>query len=183
MNKLFSILLIGGLLCFSSSLFANTLNNNLLVADTSKIATLLQQIENLEEQPEHCEVPCGIYGDSLRVALISEHIRTIEKASAQIEKMSGQDKPNYNQLVRWVMNKEKHAEEIQHIVSQYFLHQRIKPVEMTSKEKHAKYVRQLKNLHHILVMAMKTKQSTDAGHIANLKAALEAFEDSYFHTH
>lgn len=26
----------------------------------------------------HCEIPCGIYGDSLRISLMYEHIKTIE---------------------------------------------------------------------------------------------------------
>ena len=28
----------------------------------------------------HCEIPCGIYGDSVRIALIYEHITTVEKS-------------------------------------------------------------------------------------------------------
>jgi nickel superoxide dismutase len=36
----------------------------------------------------HCEVPCGIYDDSVRVALIYEHITTIEKAINNINKLS-----------------------------------------------------------------------------------------------
>ena len=60
----------------------------------------------------HCEVPCGIYQDSVRISLILEHITTIEKAMNQITKISNEDKPNYNQLVRWITNKEEHAEKI-----------------------------------------------------------------------
>ena len=32
----------------------------------------------------HCEIPCGIYDDSLRVAMIKEHINTVEKSMKQI---------------------------------------------------------------------------------------------------
>ena len=28
----------------------------------------------------HCEIPCGIYGDSVRIALLYEDIETIEKS-------------------------------------------------------------------------------------------------------
>lgn len=70
----------------------------------------------------HCEVPCGIYNDSVRVKLIYEHISTIEKAMQNINSISNSKKSQYNQLVRWVNNKESHATKIQNIVSQYFLH-------------------------------------------------------------
>ncbi|MEM8908198.1 MAG: superoxide dismutase [Ni], partial [Bacteroidota bacterium] len=107
MNKLFSMILLGALMVLSQPLLANPGAQELLAADSSKIALLLEQIEQLDAAEDHCEVPCGIYGDSLRVALISEHIRTIEKASNQINKLSKESNPNYNQLIRWVVNKEK----------------------------------------------------------------------------
>ena len=83
----------------------------------------------------HCEIPCGIFDDSVRVALIYEHITTIEKSMVKIKELEAADKVDYNQLVRWVMNKEEHALEIQHIVSQYFLHQRVKIVDETDGQK------------------------------------------------
>ena len=57
----------------------------------------------------HCEIPCGIYGDSVRIALLYEHIETIEKSMNQINELSKSENPDYNQLVRWVMNKEEYA--------------------------------------------------------------------------
>lgn len=152
--------------------------------DDDKISALKAAIANLEEPGPHCEVPCGIYGDSLRVALISEHISTVEKAMKRINEISEAEKPNYNQLVRWVMNKEKHAEEIQQIVSQYFLHQRIK-MPKNAEDRHAAkhYTDNLKNLHAILVHAMKSKQKTDMAVIEKLRAALSDFEHSYFEHH
>ena len=133
--------------------------------------------------PVHCEVPCGIYDDSIRVALIAEHIGTIEKSMKQIQEISASDDPNYNQLVRWVMNKEAHAEEIQDIVSQYFLHQRIKMVEDNDKKAYKKYLKQLELLHGMLVYSMKCKQTTDVNNTSKLAIMLKKFEDSYFHTH
>jgi nickel superoxide dismutase len=166
------------LITFSSfSLMAESL------ADSSKIYQIQMAIAQLDAVEDHCEVPCGIYGDSLRIALIDEHIRTIEKATNQINELSMADKPNYNQLVRWINNKEKHAEEIQQIVSQYFLHQRVKIVDPSDKGATKKYQEMLTHLHHISVYAMKTKQGTDLENIAKLKAAVESFDDVYFHTH
>lgn len=131
----------------------------------------------------HCEIPCGIYGDSVRIALISEHIATIEKSMNQINELSKSENPDYNQLVRWIYNKEEHAKKIQDIVSQYFLHQRIKMVDPEDKEAYAKYQKQLQLLHGLLVYSMKSKQTTDLAYIEKLRSTLSAFDKSYFHTH
>ena len=131
----------------------------------------------------HCEIPCGIYEDSLRVKLIAEHITTIEKSMNQINELSKAGAVNYNQLVRWVMNKEEHAVKIQEIVSQYFMHQRIKPVGPENAEAYQKYLWQLELLHHLQVYAMKAKQTTDLTFVENLRETLAKFEKAYFHTH
>ena len=36
----------------------------------------------------HCQVPCGIYDDAVRIVLLKEHVATIEKAMNQIEQLS-----------------------------------------------------------------------------------------------
>ncbi|QIA09356.1 superoxide dismutase [Ni] [Draconibacterium halophilum] len=128
----------------------------------------------------HCEIPCGIYGDSVRIALLYEHIETIEKSMNQINELSKSDSPDYNQLVRWVMNKEEHAKEMQEIVSQYFLHQRVKIASSADEAAYRKYVKQLELLHHISVFAMKSKQSTDLSIIDTLREKLHLFEHAYF---
>ena len=125
----------------------------------------------------HCEIPCGIYDDQLRVDLIAEHSTTIEKSMKKIVELSKQNPANYNQLVRWVSNKEKHANEIQHIVTQYFMTQRIKP---DAK----KYSEKLAVLHKMLIYAMKCKQTTDVDNVSTLRSLLKEFETLYFgHSH
>jgi len=128
----------------------------------------------------HCEIPCGIYNDEMRFTMIKEHITTIEKAMKEIEHLSGHQPANFNQIVRWVTNKEKHAEEIQHIISQYFLTQRVKLVEKEGDKAHKIRTKHLSLCHEILVYAMKTKQTTDLSNVEKLKAAVKAFKDSYF---
>ncbi|MFC2114699.1 superoxide dismutase [Ni], partial [Bacteroidota bacterium] len=88
----------------------------------------------------HCEVPCGIYDDELRIDLIYEHITTIEKAMKQIGELEKAEPVNYNQVVRWINTKEEHANEIQHIASQYFMTQRIKAVDNTDQAAFDKYI-------------------------------------------
>ncbi len=121
----------------------------------------------------HCEVPCGIYDDNMRVKMIAEHITTIEKAMKQITELSGKKPANHNQITRWVVNKEHHANELQHIVTQYFMTQRIK---LGAKQ----YEQKLTLLHKMLVYAMECKQTTDLSHIATLRSLLKDFEGLYF---
>lgn len=127
----------------------------------------------------HCEIPCGIYGDLTRIDLMHEHVRTVEKSMEQINSLSKGDPVNYNQLVRWVSNKEEHAGEIQHIVSQYFMTQRVKP-KPTADAAYAKYITQLTTLHAMLIHAMKAKQTTDPAHCHRLRELIDQFAAAYF---
>jgi len=131
----------------------------------------------------HCEIPCGIYHDSLRIELILEHIATIEKSMNQINDLSKDGEKDYNQLIRWINNKDEHASKIQNIVSQYFLHQRIKIKDPNDKESYSKYRNQLEELHKIVVYSMKSKQSTDLKYIDKLKSTVKRFVELYFHNH
>jgi nickel superoxide dismutase len=108
-----------------------------------------------------------------------EHIQTIEKAIQQVNQLSAQSPQNMNQIVRWIMNKEKHAEEIQHIISQYFLTQRIKNVASGDKQATEKYFTKLALCHQILVYAMKCKQTTELENVNKLKSEVEQFKKSY----
>ena len=120
----------------------------------------------------HCEIPCGIYDDEMRMSLIMEHAGTIEKSMTQINEL--EKGGNANQLVRWVTNKETHANEVQHIVTQYFLTQRIK---FDAPD----YDKKLAALHEMLVYAMKCKQTTDVTNVEMLRQAAEKFHKLYFH--
>ncbi len=132
------------------------------------------------EAQAHCEIPCGIYGDSLQIALMYEHIATIERSVTMIETLSNKEEVDYNQIVRWVMNKEEHANKLQEIASQYFMHQRIKITSPDDTEAYAHYIKLLTLMHKIQVLAMKTKQGTDATLIEQLRQTLHQFEHAYF---
>ena len=127
----------------------------------------------------HCEIPCGIYHDKARVEMIEEHITTIEKAVKMIGELSKEKDKNYNQIVRWVTNKEEHASMVQEIVSQYFMTQRVKPAARNA-EGFSRYVDQLTLLHQMLVYAMKAKQTTDLAHIEKLRSLVAEFKTIYF---
>jgi len=128
----------------------------------------------------HCEIPCGIYHDETRIELIREHIETIEKSMKMITELSVEGHKNYNQLIRWVMNKETHADYIQEIVCQYFMTQRVKPVDSSRTEEYEAYVAKIRLLHNMLTASMKAKQTTDIEHVEKLRSLLEAFNKLYF---
>lgn len=147
------------------------------------ISIFLIIISFTKQSNAHCEIPCGIYEDSLRIELIAEHITTIEKSMNQIIILSKESDTNYNQIVRWVNNKEEHAIKIQDIVSQYFLHQRIKITDVANTVAYKKYTKQLSLLHELLVYSMKAKQTTDLEYVNKLSQSLNEFSDTYFHKH
>lgn len=128
----------------------------------------------------HCQIPCGIYTDEMRVHMIREDLDTIEKSMKSIIELSAAGEKNYNQLVRWIDNKEHHAQEIQDLVAEYFLSQRVKAPAATEGEAWQAYVGQLVTLHQITVAAMKAKQSTDLGQVASLQTLVAKFRIQYF---
>jgi len=128
----------------------------------------------------HCEIPCGIYTDEMRVHMIREDLDTIEKSMKSIIELSAAGEKNYNQLVRWIDNKELHANKIQEVVTQYWLTQRIKPADPADKEAYDKYLKEVALLHQMLVQAMKCKQTTDVEHVKKLHQLLDDFSVSYF---
>ncbi len=128
----------------------------------------------------HCEVPCGIYNDQLRIELLMEHFTTIEKAMKQINALSKADPVNYNQIVRWVNTKEEHANKIHKIVFRYFMTQRIKIKQADDKAAYDKYIRQLTLAHQLLVTAMKAKQTTDLKYVETMRKTVLEFSEAYF---
>lgn len=105
----------------------------------------------------HCEIPCGIYDDPMRMKMIHEHIRTIGKSIHEIGHLEAAEKPDANQLTRWIINKDDHADQLRDIVTQYFMTQRLKPL-APGDPGYEKYIRELTLLHALLVEAMKSKQ-------------------------
>jgi nickel superoxide dismutase len=127
----------------------------------------------------HCQVPCGIYDDTARFTMMREHVTTIEKAMTEINAINESEVKNLNQLVRWVNNKEKHADELAEIVTAYFMAQRTKPASPDSAADFVDYQKRIVALHHMLIGAMKAKQSTDIAQCEQLRAQIAAFEQLY----
>ncbi len=128
----------------------------------------------------HCQIPCGIYNDEMRFTMMEEHIQTIEKSMKQIIELSKEPAENANQLVRWVLNKEQHADELAEIVTYYFLTQRIKPVNEDDAAAFKDYLVKISLLHKMLVAAMQTKQTTDLNNVEKLRSLSQDFHKTYF---
>ena len=121
----------------------------------------------------HCQIPCGIYDDFARIQAMLEDVATVEKSARELAELAGKtDAQSQNQLVRWVMNKEKYAEKIIWMISDYFLTQRIKPDQKNYEEK-------LKKHHAVMLAAMKAKQNADVKFAMALKTSIEALAPYY----
>ena len=85
---------------------------------------------------------------------------------------SSKDAQSQNQLVRWIMNKEAHAQKIISTICDYFLTQRIKP---GGKD----YSERLENHHKVIVDAMEAKQNTGMEFVKTLRKDIEALLPYY----
>lgn len=121
----------------------------------------------------HCQVPCGIYDDHARVTTMLEDASTVEKAMGEMKILAEKkDLQSQNQMIRWTMNKEKHADDIISTISDYFLTQRI-------KKDQSDYEERLVDHHRVIVDAMKVKQNTDIKYVKELKKSIENLEKYY----
>lgn len=127
----------------------------------------------------HCQIPCGIYDDDTQFILMLEDVTTIEKSMTQIASLSKEQNLNYNQIVRWVDNKETHADKLAQIITSYFMEQRIKVVSKDNDPAYQKYIREITLLHQMLILTMKTKQTTDQQNCTELRKLIAEFKSSY----
>jgi nickel superoxide dismutase len=125
----------------------------------------------------HCQLPCGIYDDHARVKMMLEDYNLITKAIKEIQEFSkNNDALSKSQLIRWVMNKEKHANHIIEIISDYFLTQRIKPTQKDYQERLVKH-------HKVILTAVTAKQKIDSDTAVALQHAISALLDYYPEEH
>ena len=121
----------------------------------------------------HCQIPCGIFDDHARIKAMLEDTATIEKSVHLVAELSGKtDVQSNNNIVRWVINKEKHAENIISTISDYFLTQRVTP---TQKD----YAERLEKHHAVIIAAVKAKQNADLSYVKDLKKNIEALLPYY----
>ena len=126
----------------------------------------------------HCQIPCGIYADGTVFDELMTDVATIEKSMNEVIRLSEDPTANANQLVRWVNNKEAHAQNIQDTIAAYFLAQRIK-LDPADDDARGDYIAQLERIHRITVYAMKCKQTVDLQYVEKLRSVLHDFRHAY----
>lgn len=144
---------------------------------TAVLALLAAALVLVPSRPvaAHCQVPCGIYHDHMRVKMMQEDATTIEKAIKQIAELSGKkDAQSQNQLVRWINTKEDHAEKVMRTIADYFMAQKITPE--TRGKAQAAYLKSLRLHHRVMVLAMKCKQTVDLNNVRDLRKAISDIE-------
>lgn len=122
----------------------------------------------------HCQLPCGIYHDDLKFAQLDECIQTIKKAIDEIKANGGGSALENNQLVRSVNLKDEYADKIAHMMSFYFLQQR-----MSSSEKN--FAPMLCKAFEILKMSAQVKSSVDVTLVNELQSSIASFKKLYKH--
>jgi len=121
----------------------------------------------------HCQIPCGIYDDYLKLQTMLQDADTVIKSVEEIQTLAGETDPQSSQqLVRWFTNKENHAESIISAICDYYLTQRVNASQEDYRERLVKH-------HTVIVAAMKAKQQADAETAEALKTAIEALSSYY----
>lgn len=108
----------------------------------------------------HCQMPCGIYNDSMIYDKIDQYVETMYKGDTMLTHNKFQSSWDRNEFVRWVMTKDKMTDEIAELLMSYFLQQKIKPDEEDTAEK-------LKSVHKMMFMLVQIKQNTDRKFVEN----------------
>jgi len=148
----------------------NTNRRFLIPLAAALLLSLMIPVQPLEA---HCQIPCGIYDDHMRVKGMLEDAATVEKSVKLIQDLAGKsDVQSVQQTVRWVMNKEEHAQKIIATISDYFLTQRV-------KSSQPDYLERLKRHHTVITAAMSAKQTADMNSVQALKKAIEDLKEYY----
>ena len=96
--------------------------------------------------------------------------------SLELHATAGSDALAMNQMTRWLLTKEEHANKIIHLVAEYCLCQRVKTEIFATDEE---YVQALKAHHAVMQCAMKTKQQMNTAACDALDKAIEEFAKMY----
>ena len=102
----------------------------------------------------HCQMPCGIYHDEMVFDQIDQFVETTVKAISVMEDNPFSTVQERNAFVRWVMQKDKGADDVAHIITAYFLQQKIKPGEEDTTKR-------VVSAHLMLFYLVQIKQTVD----------------------
>lgn len=102
----------------------------------------------------HCQMPCGIYHDEMVFDQIDQFVETTVKAISVMEDNPFKTVQDRAAFVRWVVQKDKGADDVAHLITTYFLQQKIKPGEDDT-------VKRVLSAHQLLFYLVQIKQNVD----------------------
>ncbi len=127
---------------------------------------LVASQENLEA---HCQMPCGIYHDDMEFDRIDQYVETMYKGISVLNDSKFGTVKERNEFVRWVMQKDQASDEAAHLISKYFLQQKILPGgDDTTK--------QLVSAHKLLYYTVCIKQTVDLKCVEQFSQEWEKFK-------
>ena len=105
---------------------------------------------------------------------MKEDAATCEKAVTEMSALKDDEMAvkDINQMVRWVNNKESHAEKIIGTIANYFLTQRVKTDAADFSTRLAAHLA-------VMIAAMKVKQDANLSTVTALKAATAKLDQYY----
>lgn len=112
----------------------------------------------------HCQMPCGIYHDEMVFDQIDQYVETMVKCITVVKDNKGETPQARNEVIRWVMMKEKMSDDTADLITAYFLQQKIKPGEPDT-------VKMVTSAHKLLFLLVQIKQQV------NLDVVKEFFDE------
>lgn len=117
----------------------------------------------------HCQLPCGIYHDDMIYDLIDQYAETMYKGITVMNQSKLDSVHDFNELTRWVIEKEKESNETAQLITFYFLQQKIKPGEPETTKR-------LEAAHKLLFLLVAIKQNNEIRFVDQFAKQWEDFK-------
>jgi nickel superoxide dismutase len=121
----------------------------------------------------HCQMPCGIYHDDMVFDQVDQYVETMYKGMSILNSSKFHGVHDWNEVIRWVMLKEKESDSVTNLLTTYFLQQKIKPGETDTAKR-------LVSCHKLLFLLVGIKQNTSIKFVQEFLEEWEIFK-SMFH--
>jgi nickel superoxide dismutase len=120
----------------------------------------------------HCQLPCGIYHDDMVFDQIDQYAETMYKGISVLNQIKINNMHDQNEVIRWVLEKEKESNEIASLITIFFLQQKIKPGEPETPKR-------LASAHKLLFLLVAIKQNTDLKFVKEFTDEWETFKTMF----
>jgi len=135
----------------------------------------LDRVFGFEKASAHCDIPCGIYDPHQSQVAALTVIRMIDLMN-DLKQAHGPDSPDYiNNMSRYVMIKEEHAEIVKREVRVIF-------GDYIKKEQIDKFPELPALMHQIMQLGSKSRQTADRAVALDLLKAVNRFAEIFWAT-